>query len=749
MIDRQSLSPGALVMGEQMRHTLRWIWRVLWRGKFLVLGTWLLAIVPTILVLQQTVPLYTAEAEVLIEGPEATDALMDQRRDFGYRVTESVVNTEAEVIASTMLARRVIDKLQLDKDPEFNPLLREPRPIDRVMAWANPMTWLVALSSLSSGERAKPDPSQAAAEREVSDTPVVRSFLGRLDARMQRRSFIVTVRFTSEDRRKAALIANTVVELYMLDRLEASFDDARRLTSWLGERLESLRRDVNVTDSAVEEFRAAHNLRRKGERQVTATEQQLSELNTRIVIARTELAQKQARLDQVRALLRSRGSLETASDVLQSPLIQRLREQETALLREMSEAIKIYGERHPRMVAFRADLTELRSKIGGEIEKIAASIANDVDVSAAGLRTLEQELDGVRRRANVAGEAEIRLRELERQAEATRELYEAFLARFKRDAEQDRVKRVNARVISRPDPPGGPSYPRRAAMMSMVTVASLAFGVALVFLLDHLDNAVRSSDEAEEISGLPTVALVPVHRGRFDRLVQDVTDRPRSVLADAVRSLRISLDVGTDGVAGRPKVIVLTSSIPKEGKTFLALSLAVMFTKTNERVLLIDGDVHRPRMHSMLGRQNTEGLVQVLSGSAAFDDLVVRDIAPGLDFLPAGHLANVADLISEPNARALLDSLVGHYDRIVIDSAPVLAVADARVLGRLADRVIYLVKWNSTARDAVRNGVRLLKDGRAPLHGIVLSQVNQRKHARYAYGDYGQYYGRYRDYYGE
>ncbi|WP_246337962.1 GumC family protein [Azospirillum oleiclasticum] len=745
MTDRESLSTSTLVMGEHMRHTLRWLWRVLWRGKFLVLGTWLLAIVPTVLVLQQTVPLYTAEAEVLIEGPEATDALADQRRDFGFRVTENVVNTEAEVIASSMLAYRVVDKLQLDRDPEFNPMLREPRPIDRIIAWANPLTWLVALSR-------SPDPATSRRTSDVASDDVVRSmvvrtFLTRLDARMQRRSFIVTVHFTSEDPKKAALIANTVVELYMLDRLEASFDDARRLTSWLGERLEGLRRDVNATDSAVEEFRAANNLRRKGERQTTVTDQQLSELNTRIVIARSELAQKQARLDQVRQLLRSRGSMETSSEVLQSSLIQRLREQETALTREMSEAIKTYGERHPRMVAYRADLTELRSKIGGEIEKIAASIANDVDVSAAGLRTLEKELDGVRQRSNVAGEAEIRLRELERQAEATRELYEAFLARFKRDAEQDRVKRVNARVIARPDAPTSPAFPRRAAVMSMVSAVSLA--IVLVFLLDHLDNAVRSSDEAEEISGLPTVALVPVHRGRTDRLVQDVTERPRSVLADAVRSLRISLDVGIGDGAARPRILVLTSSIPKEGKTFLALSLAIMFTKTNERVLLIDGDVHRPRMHTMLGRPNAEGLVQVLSGSAAFEDVVIRDAAPGLDFLPAGHLANVADLISEPTARALLDDLRGKYDRIVIDSAPVLAVADARVLGRLADRVIYLVKWNSTARDAVRNGVRLLRDGRAPLHGIVLSQVNQRKHARYAYGDYGQYYGRYRDYYGE
>lgn len=747
MTDRDSLSSSALVMGEQMRHTLRWLWRVLWRGKFIVLGTWLLAIVPTVLVLQQTIPLYTAEAEVLIEGPEATDALAEQRRDFGFRVTESVVNTEAEVIASTMLAHRVVDKLQLDRDPEFNPMLRDPRPIERIIAWANPLSWLVALSRSSDPSASRP--TTGAVPDDVVRSTVVRSFLARLDARMQRRSFIVTVNFTSEDPKKAALIANTVVELYMLDRLEASFEDARRLTSWLGERLEGLRRDVNATESAVEEFRAANSLRRKGERQTTVTDQQLSELNTRIVIARTDLAQKQARLDQVRQLLRSRGSMETSSEVLQSSLIQRLREQETALLREMSEAIKTYGERHPRMVAYRADLTELRSKIGGEIEKIAASISNDVDVSAAGLRTLEKELDGVRQRANVASEAEIRLRELERQAEATRELYEAFLARFKRDAEQDRVKRVNARVIARPDAPTSPSFPRRAAVMSMVSAVSLAIGIVLVFLLDHLDNAVRSSDEAEEISGLPTVALVPVHRGRTDRLVQDVTERPRSVLADAVRSLRISLDVGIGEGAARPRVLVLTSSIPKEGKTFLALGLAIMFTKTNERVLLIDGDVHRPRMHTMLGRQNAEGLVQVLSASAAFDDVVVREAAPGLDFLPAGHLANVADLISEPTARALLDDLKGRYDRIVIDSAPVLAVADARVLGRLADRVIYLVKWNSTARDAVRNGIRLLRDGRAPLHGIVLSQVNQRKHARYAYGDYGQYYGRYRDYYGE
>ncbi|WP_431860979.1 GumC family protein [Azospirillum sp.] len=724
-----------------LRQRLRWAWRVVWRGKHLIFACLLLTLAPTILLLKQMPARFTARTSIMIEASEVRDPLAD--RSFRPYMTDSVVQTEAQLITSTMLARRVVEKLRLEDDPEFNPKLRAPRPLDGILRSLNPLSWLPP-EWLGSGS---PEPELTSSARsEMERARIVRAFSAGLDVQAQRRSFIITITYTSESREKAALIANTVAEMYVLDRLEAGFDEARRVSGWLGERLDVLRRDVVAAEGAVEEFRGQHGLRRKGDRQVTLTDQQLSELNSRLVLARSDLAQKQARLDQARSVLRSRGSAEATTDVLQSPLIQRLREQEATLLRESSDAQKIYGERHPRLVGLRAELGEIRNKIAGEIEKISSSFANDVEVAAAGVRSLERQLDSVRQQANVAGEAEVRLRELERQAEATRTLYESFLNRFKREAEQERMQRANARIVSPADLPTTKSFPKESTTLTIVGGLALLAGLALVFLLDHVDNAIRSGDEAEELTGLPMLGMIPLQRGQQHKPVDELLSRPRSALADAVRSLRTSISLGDPDSA---PVVMVTSSVPKEGKTFVSLCLAVMFSKAEKRVLLIDADLHRPRLHTVVGVDGNRGLAQVLSGDAAFDDVVQRSAAGTLDFLPAGREVNVAELIKGPAMESFLRDLLGHYDRIVIDTAPMLAVSDTRVIAPLANRIVYLVRWNATTRDAVRNGLKLLRSTGVDATGLVLSQVNQRKHARYGYGDYGQYYGRYREYYAD
>lgn len=734
------------ITADDLRQTVRWALRVIRHGKFIILACIALVLVPTILIVKELTPRYTAEAKIVIEAPETNDLLTDRAMSIArQRITDAVVQTEAELIESTLLARRVIAQHHLDKDPEFNGALAQPKPIAVFLANLNPLTWLTGLSKAPATEV---DGELSPQARENIETArIVRAFLGHLRVNSERRSHIISVQFVSEDKEKAAVLANAVAEAYVNDRLEASFEEARRVTAWLGERLEGLRKDVVTAENAVEAFRSENDLRRRNDRQVTISEQQLSELNSRLVIARTDLAQKQARLTQVRTLDRGRGNVDTSSDVLQAPLIQRLREQEAVKARELSEAEKIYADRHPRIVGLRADLGELRSKIAQEIDKIVTSMANDVEAAAAGVKTLERELDELRGRTTVVGAAEVRLRELERQAEANKTLYEAFLNRFKRETELERMQRANARVVSPADVPVGPSYPPSRSIILLAVLASAFGGVALVFLLDRLDSALRSADEAEELTGLPTIAMVPFQRNTPSRVADDLLKNPRSALADSIRSLRTALDFRH--TAGGTQVTVVTSSIPKEGKTFVSLCLAAMSAKVDGRVLLIDGDLHRPRLHTTLATDGEVGLANVLDGTATFDAAVRVGVIGTLDFLPAGKAAEVTDLLKDAQMKAFLGELKTRYSRIIIDSPPVLAVADSRVLARLADSVIYLVRWNSTARDAVRNGIKLLRMNGVKPFGTVLSQVNQTKHARYGYGDYGQYYGRYRDYYGE
>lgn len=732
-------SRSAADFGKGMRRA----WRIIWRGKHLVLAIIGLALLPAILYIQQAPKLYTAEAKIVIQAPETNDVLSEKNAVNSFRLTEEVIQTEVELISSTMLARRTVDRLGLDNDPEFNRKLRTPKPLAQFFAALNPLNW-VPESWQSGGGTNELSPE---AKRDIEKARITRSFLKNLKVKNQRRTYMVVIQFSSESREKAALIANTIAEVYVLDRLEASFSEARQVSSWLGDRLKSLQQDAVAAETAVERFRSQNDLRRTSERSMTVGDQQLSELNSRLVLARTELAQKQARLQQVRALTKARGGYETSSDVLQSQLIQRLREQEAIRSREMSEALKTYGERHPRIIGLRADLDDLQAKIGGEIDKIAVSIANEVAVSSAGVASLERELGALRQQTNVAGETAVRLRDLERQAEASRSLYETFLVRFKREAEQANMRRANARVVSAADVPLQSSAPATVKILAAVILVSTCLSVMVVFLLDSLDNTIRSSDDAEEMLGLPVHAVIP-HQGKAAaRPLEEMLGRPHSALVDSIRGLRTALVTGEGGDTGH--VIMMTSSVPKEGKTFVSLCLTSIFSRTEDRVLLIDSDVYRPRLHSVIGVSGERGLVEVLSGECAFDDVVQKGVAKAFDFLPAGRSAHLAELLQGDQFDTLMEDLKRRYSRIIIDSPPVLAVADVRLLARQVDKVIYLVKWGGPPRDGVRNGVKLLRAANVPLSGIVLSQVNQRKHAQYGYGDYGQYYGRYSDYYGK
>lgn len=728
--------------------------RVLWRGKLVLLACLMAVLVPTVIYLQQVKPLYTAVAEVMIETPDGGDTLLDRSYGVRSRLTDAAVTTEAEVLASTPLLERVIDKLGLAEDPEFNTRLRVQTAWDQAVKLANPINWLPDDWRTANRDQAVLSPE---ARQRIERARIVAAVQRRLEVKAQRRSFIITVQFTSESREKAARVIAALTEAYLLDHLEQGLDETRRLSKWLSDRLEVLRGDVTAAEAAAETFRAANGLRREGDRKLTATGQQLTELNSRLVLARTELAQKQARLDQVRALARGQGGIATSYDVLQSPLIQNLREQEAVKSRELSDLNMTYGDRHPRLIGIRADLGDLRGKIQLEIEKIAAAVANEVAIAAAGVRTLESEITGLRQRSNQAGDAEVRLNELERQAESSRSIYEAFLSRFKREAEQEKIQRSKARVLSPAEIPVQPSFPQKPATLAVAGLLALLAGAGLVMLLERLNNRVRSADEAEALTGVATLAAIPALPRAIIAGPQPeraALAKSRSAFADAVRSLRTALLLSDDTPATdqtpRGRLTLVTSSAPKEGKSFVSLSLAQMFARSQARVLLIDADVHRPRLHAALGCSGEIGLAQVLNGEVELAAAVQREPGDAFDFLPAGSLAvDREEALRGDTVERLFETLAAQYDRIIVDSPPVLAIADTRVLAARVDQVLFLVRWNSTPRDAVRNSIRLLQDAKAPLAGVALVQVDRRRHASYGYGDYGQYYGRYREYYAE
>ncbi|CDK97822.1 putative succinoglycan biosynthesis transport protein exoP [Magnetospirillum gryphiswaldense MSR-1 v2] len=738
LYDSKSAQDSPDLFRRQARRALG----VVGRGKWVVLGWILIVTVPTVFYLYKAERRYTAQVEVLIEAPDIGDNLLE--RSYGKsRLTEASVQTEADILSSSVLVEKVIDKLGLERDPEFNTALRP------VSMWAKAIGYINPLPVLT-GQRAGEQQLSAEGRVKVERARIQGMFLSRLSVKSHRRSFVITAEFVADNGEKAARIANTLANLYVLERLEASLQDSKRANEWLAQRLDELRRDVATAEQAAEQFRSKYNLaqRRRGERQMTVNDQQLVELNSRLVVARSELAQKQARYDQLRGLLRNGGSMETAYDVLQSQLIQRLREQQVGKERELSEAMKTYGDRHPRIIGLRADLHESQARIAQEISKVAASLATETEAARVGVSSLERQIGQLQQGTNESGVHEVELRELERQAETSRTLYEAFLSRYKRDSEQESIQRANARVLSPAAIPIQPSSPRRVRIFLASLLLSVFGGIGLVFLLDRLNGRIRSAEEVEQITYLPLLAVIPKQGGKkrdAEALAFGILNAPRSPLANAFRSLKAVL--AASAVDRGDKVTLITSSIPSEGKSFITRNLAMAVAVTGSRVLVIDGDLMRPTQHVALQREPSQGLTQLLSdASLSPEQLILRDERGGFDILPAGPVdAFSGNALSNGRLTEVLQSLSARYDRIFIDAPPSLATTDVQVLTQVADQIVFVVKWNDTPRDAIMAALSYLAKVGAEVSGVVLSQTSPAHHRKGAYGAYG-YYGAYEGY---
>lgn len=717
--------------------------RTLWRRKSVIFSIVVLLTVLVTLIVFQIAPKYTAASNVIIDGRKNQVVDIESVMS-GVSSEMGALLSEVEVIKSSSLIRRVVTDLNLAKDPEFN---EELRPVPWYKTLVNPETYVSRDFLVSIGLK-RPEVLLSETEQaEERINRVINTVKEHMDVSIVGRSQVIAISFTSTNARKAALIANTIADQYIVDQLEAKFEATRRATSWLNDRLASLRDKVQTSEAAVQAYRESiSNQVGQGSK---LTEQQISELNSQLILAQANRAEAQARLNQVQRLLGNTADLSSAAEVLNSPLIQRLRDQEAELLRKVSELESRYGARHPAMIKARAELADLRSSIEREVRKIAQSLKNEVGVAQARVSTLQQSLNSLESKNNTQNQAEIRLRELEREANANRLLYENFLNRFKETNSQEDLQQADARIISRAEVPVDPSAPKKQLIIAVAFVGSIFLGVVLVFVLEQLDNSFRSTEQLEQLAGVPGIGMIPLLTGNLlgkTDVGRFPTHKPGSATTESVRSLRTSLMLSN--VDNPPRIVGITSTVPSEGKSTLAAWLAQVTSNSGQRTLLVDCDLRRPTVHKTFGADNTHSLVELLADECTIDQAIKKDAETGLYLLPAKVTqANALDLLSSSHMQKTLIALREHFDFIVLDAPPILAVSDSKVIGLMADKMLYVVKWDSTPRGLVKAGLKESAEAGIDLAGAVLTQVNVKKHAKYGYGDYGYYYGRYKDYY--
>lgn len=670
-------------------------------------------------------PRYTATAEVLLE-PKKENIFGGDSIIPALNLDTGNVDSQVSVIQSIGLLRRVVEKNNLADDTEFG--------------HGSQKSLLSTLKEMVFPAQSPPSPA-ASADDDIPEgiLRTIDNLSSALNVARVGRTYVISISLTSKDPAKAVHLANAVADAYVVDRLDARYDAAKRASAWLTDRIASLRDQVREAEEAVAKFRQDNNLTVSSEGTVAVGEQQLSELNAKLVAARTDTAEKRAKYDQARQVKDRGGDLQAIPDVVRSLVISDLRKQEAEVTRKEADLVARYSEAHPAVVNARAERRDIERSISAEVSRIIANLKNDFDVAKARENSLQTSLNALTGQGGGDGTLGVKLRELERVAAANRTLFENFLSRAKITQEQVAFEEREARVISPATKPKAPSFPKKPMIIGAAFVLGLALGLGGAFALDLLNSGFTTPKELETLLGRPVLSSVSLLtdaerkvEGKILDPVNYLLKKPLSRYAEQVRSVRVGVQMAD--VDDPAKVLLITSSVPKEGKSTLSACLAFSAAKAGQKTLLLDGDLRHPATTKYFGLDARPGLVDYLTGAVTFESILVP--AGPIIVLPAGSISqNPADLLASARMKHMVEQLRMSFDYIVIDSPPVAPVIDAKVMQHLVDKVIYVARWQSTSREMVVDCLKQLGAERR-LAGVVLNLVNDKKASRYGASPY-------------
>jgi capsular exopolysaccharide synthesis family protein len=711
---------------------------VLRRRKAVIMTTAAVVTCAVALVVFQLTPRYTATSEVMIIPGES------QVIDLGEvgrapPTDEVMLETQMKVLVSRANVQRTVEELGLLSDPEFNAALRpagEGSFLAAVGGWLSAQ-WVAATSVAQQSETPGLD------EDEPQLDGVAERFLDQLRVSQSGRSYILSVDFTSVDAEKAARVANAVAAFYVERQLEDKLAATSRNGQWLADRAEELRKQVIASEKAVEEYRATNELAN-----TPLDAQQLTSFNVELINARTELNEKQARLAQVRALSKSGQGYSSVTEVMSSPTIHELRRQEAELVREEALLSNEYGERHPKMIQLKAEQSDLAAKIEEEIRSVIRNLENEFALARNRAEALLASFREAKERSSEAEGASVQLRQLEREAEANRSLYETFLTRLKQTEQQQGILQPDAKVISMASVPLEPSFPKKKLMLGVGFTGSLMLGGLIAFMIEYFDRSLRTGRQLEDVIGIPSIGHVPsIRRRKGQKVHHYLLEKPLSAYAEAILAIRKAVQLSNDARA--PKFVLVTSTLPGEGKTVLAVSLAASAARSGLKTVVVDLDLRHPSVAREMETAPDADLAKFMAGEATLREITYTDeLEPKLHFIPVKRVtSSPVDMLESQKMASLMAELRRTYDYIVLDTTPAVGLYDAKIAAGFADAVLLAVRWEKTTAELVLHGVESLAAGRVTPVGAVLTRVDVKRHANYAYGDSAQHYKQYEQYY--
>jgi len=714
--------------------------RVLAKRKWTVLACLITIFSVVAIASLKMTPVYEASGSIAINKPDSGLVNFNNSPTFSvdyYDPTE--LETEVKILQSDLLALQVIKELALDRRPDFGG----------------------KTPALSSSLDLAPDPLQADAGRTSS---LLAGFRGSLRVTLAPNTHIIEVHYRSADKELAANVVNTLMNTYTENNFKSRFDSTMQASDWLSKQLVDLQMKVETSQEKLVHYQKEHEILGIDEKQ-NITTAKLDELNRALTSAESERMEKESVYRLVQAgdtetVASAASSLDAAGSGTQSAsgLLDSLRGKEAELKIQAADLETQFGPAYPKLAQLNNQLKEIDAQILLETKKIAGKIRGQYMAALQREEMLRGALEKQKQEQNKLNESAIEYSLLKRDLDTNRQLYEGLLEKLKQAGVSAGLRSNNFRIVDiarAPTAPVEPNIPRNLAFAFMLGLTS---GVGLAFLLEGLDSTVRTTEQAQMISGLPPLGMIPLgsrasrEGANSKRLViatskeavELITQvRPQSQMAESYRALRTSLLLSNLGAP--PKVIMVTSALPQEGKTTTSINCAVVLAQKGVRVLLIDADLRRPSIHKTLGMGPRSGLSNVLTGSATLEQAITRSpILPNLSILPAGTPPpNPAELLASTNMRDVLDGLRAQYDHIVVDTPPTLSVTDAVVLSPRADAIVLVIRSGQTTKQALRRSRDILMQVNAKVSGVLLNAVDLSSPDYYYYYEYQGKYARY------
>lgn len=661
------------------------LFSTLWRGKWLVVLCAVLAILlGGFYAFSIATPMYPARAVIALESQEQAVVDIESVLSGGAGGSEEV-NTEVEVIKSRVLLGRLVDRLSLVNDPEFNAQLREPSKL-------NP------IAVLSRMMRDPYIPTEIEAQNKVID-----SVLSVISVANIRQSLVFNLSATTTNPTKSALIANTLAEIYIEDTLDKKRVATERASVWLSEKAVELKAELETSELSVTSFK--DKIRVVSVEALGGLSRQLKDLRGRLEDTEAVKIATQARVESM-AVAISSADMVSIAQIAEDAQLSFLANENNQIgfdARLVTVLKQAENEAHRAEQQFNS-LTKSEQKFREEIESQSRDL--------------------------------LQLQQLIREAKANGLLYQSFLTRLKETSIQTGLQQPDSRLLSAAVPRPA-SAPRKGMILVLSAFLGIMLGAGLVLLKELRNSSFRTADDLEAYTGYQVLGSVPRVESKTRLGVLEYTiDKPTSAFAEAIRNIRTS--VLMSNIDKQPQVIMSTSSVPSEGKTTQSLTLAQNMAGLGKKVLVVEGDLRKRIFSEYFDTSDRPGILSVMSGGTKLETAVFKHEKMGVDLLFADKSgANAADIFSSDSFANLLADLRKAYDYIIIDTAPVLAVPDARIIGTHVDAIVYTVLWDKTTKAQVRDGLAMFASVGLNVTGLVLGNVDAKQMKKYGY--YGSY----------